>query len=110
MDYHWLENQIPSAANDYYFAGNVKTQFHSQIRKNRVTWFRAKGERAGGTFSGHPTCTTFGNTYRNWQYHVFAVWYNQIMCPFYAQIQALPTSPFFSNKVMYPMPNFKQFI
>lgn len=61
---------------DYFYTGNTKAKFHSQIRKNRTSFYRAKGTRIGGTYSGHPTCTTFGNTYRNLLYHLFAIWIN----------------------------------
>lgn len=94
---------------DYYFTGNTKAKFHSQIRKARQTYFRAKGTRIGGTYSGHPTCTTFGNTFRNLMYHLFAIYDNIDDSPFFAEFQLLPTKPYWDRRVRHDMPQWKDF-
>lgn len=97
LDYTAVETLFGSSSADFYFTGNVKTRFHSQIRKNKQTFFKAKGERRGGTFSGHPTCTTWGNTYRNLAYHLFALWYFREECPFFEELEAIPLEPFWDG-------------
>lgn len=93
---------------DYYFTGNTKAKIHSQIRKGKVTYFRAKGKRVGGTYSGHPTCTTLGNTLRNMLYHYFAIFDNVINAPFYAHFATLPLRPHWENGTRHMVPDFWQ--
>lgn len=53
------------------------SEFSYQIMHEHCCIVKGKGVLNGTTYSGHPLCTTLGNTTRSWTYHLFGIFRNR---------------------------------